>query len=859
MIIQTMPYPYNPGDVALTFDGAWTWRNDPRAIVWQGNKIGGGVTSTGALQLFYEGGTITLEDPWELDDHGHPTFLELSDGRLALFVCKHNGSNLYLYISDDTSFPPTFTDPPIDLDTQFGLDLYSYPQPIQLSGEVFMTFRADDGSTRQTYYVTTTDVEGTWDSPVKVLSNNGDGGWSPYVSIAANGSNRVDIFLEDGNPQATTTNSIRHLYYDETGGTFHESDGTSLTLPVAPETDLDAIYDGSNGQWGRIWDSTVDGSGNPACLFAVRINNLDLRYRRAYWNGSSFDVTEVCTAGQGFSDVGPYYAGGVCFDPGDPDRVFSSRSIYGETHQIWRHEFSAGWSAERITEEADIAVRPYRINGAGQPALAYMTGDYNDFDDFDTDIVLTNSNKADLGYPTASSIAFRGAQVVRVGTGDTSYTLNDLQGGDDGVSTSIAEGDVIIAVMGYARGGEGGKYVGNYQFVRAKPGTPNVYADDVIDTNLGVFKMIASEDGAISGTISGAASTLASTCIFYVFSGPHPLFDATATTATGINGAAIDPPSITPSTSGALALFAGASGHAPASLALIERAAGLGNGNEDGHAGSAAALALGVALKRDWTSGAINPVAWNWDGATADSSMAAMAIAMKPDPGTGDADYGKRVFIAAGGPTNGGAPKDYGPHALQLTASGDAQTTTGTTLGGLNAILLDGTGDYVSLESGYIGPLDFMDAQDWAIDLKVRFASVAVQQVLLSRYATTDNNRSFLLRFDPSGGLQFYFSSDGASNSNVIQSWSPSAGTTYDVRVSRSGSTIRLFIDGVYKTKTTFAGSFFRSTAPFRIGTYFTGGTPSSFLNGRIAVRMTNVALSTADSDYTPDSTWATS
>jgi hypothetical protein len=399
MIVQSMPYPAVGSAVdaptAFSVPGAWIWLPDPRAIAVGDGIVTGAITTAGDL-IAYELGDGTPVDlrgsTFQVDDHANPAFLvRSSDNRILAFASAHNGNGLYTYLSTNPNDASAFGSE-TDIDTDLGRSEYSYPNPIQLTGEtndpIYLFFRAKGATAnRHVYYSTSTDQGATWSAATLLIGNNSDSSdHSPYVKIVQNGNDRIDFFCTDGHPQFTATNSIYHFYYQ--GGSFRETDGTPLSLGIAPATDLTKVYDGTtNRAW--IWDATIDGSGNPVCVYAVFNSTTDHRYRRAKWNGSSWDDGEICTAGSNLYGDQAYYSGGVAIDPDDIDTVFASREVTG-IHQLFRYTYSGSWSGTQITAD-ERAIRPYVVRDAAEPRLLYMSGDYMTYTDFETSVKLMDS------------------------------------------------------------------------------------------------------------------------------------------------------------------------------------------------------------------------------------------------------------------------------------------------------------------------------------------------------------------------------------------------------------------------------------------------------------------------------------
>lgn len=381
-------------------DGIWSWFSDPRAISIGGDPVVGAITSAGNLVVYDAANSLTPVDlrgsTFQVDDHANPSLLRrASDGRIIAFASAHNGSALYTYLStnpDDISAFGAET----NIDAALGLSDYAYTYPVQLTDEtndpIYLFFRALEGATRHFQYSKSTDGGATWAAATRLLSNNGaSASHPPYVKLAQNGNDRIDFFCTDGHPDTVATNSIYHFYYQ--GGSFRDTAGAALTLPILPATDLTPLYAGS-GTGGRAWvqDAAIDGSGNPVVVYATYANTSSARYRYARWNGSSWDDNHVGPAGGYLYSGQPHYAGCAAIDPLDVDVVYLSRGYAGEgNHRIWRCETADGgatWTTTRKTSSGH-AFRPAFVRGqTGAHRVAYVHGTYTTFTDYNTEIAL---------------------------------------------------------------------------------------------------------------------------------------------------------------------------------------------------------------------------------------------------------------------------------------------------------------------------------------------------------------------------------------------------------------------------------------------------------------------------------------
>lgn len=839
----------------LTEDGIWQQQNDRRAIAVNGEPVAGGITSDGDLKVFYEGGSVDLYgSTFGVDDHNTPSLLvRQSDSRVLALALGHNGSSALLYTSANPNDPTSFG-AAANIASQLGRSSLTYPNLRQLGGEgndpLFFSFRAlGSGSTHHYYYSKANDTGGapTFATATRLLTNDGNSQpYSPYVIVSQKNDTRLDFWCTNGHSQFTPGNNLHHFYYE--GGSFYETDGTSLTLPILPGSDLTPINDIPDTTV-NIYGGGFDASGNPAVVYAVNFNALDHRYYRAVWNGSGWDRTFICTGGGNFSSDGGTLSSGAWIDPNDANTVYVARTNFEGTHNLWRYTYSAGWSGVQITDESDDCFRPFIIEGVSEPKLGFLKGSFTNLNTFDTSIELRAST-ANPGILKTVDIDYVGSQTVVLNTASpTSWTLDSLSGGDAGISDTIEAGDIIICSLFSPTGGA--RDTGCNQFSRAIPGITSIQYSTT--SSLTIHRCVASQSGPISGQFS-SSSGWGMVAIFSVFRGAATDYDTTPATYTG-GGDSPNPPSVTPVTAGAMIYYAGMVRQGSGEIDSLPGLSNATGATAEGTADSAGA----VGFKRDWTSGAFNADPWHHTGSGADSAVAGV---LPFKPGTPNADYASRGFIIGGGSTDGSATlRDYGLNQLALTANGNAQTDTDITLAGLNSVLLDGTGDWVEVESNLIGFLSRLNSFDWTIDAKVRFAALSgTDQTFLSKYSTPSDQRAFLWRYSAPNGLDLTLSSNGAATTSINTAWSPSTGTTYDLRVCKSGTTYRLFIDGIYQTKATYAGHIYseptESAAPWRIGAIFNSGGSTLGFNGNIAMRWTMKALNTTDDNYTPDATW---
>lgn len=173
-----------------------------------------------------------------------------------------------------------------------------------------------------------------------------------------------------------------------------------------------------------------------------------------------------------------------------------------------------------------------------------------------------------------------------------------------------------------------------------------------------------------------------------------------------------------------------------------------------------------------------------------------------------------------------------------VTAHGNAQVDTAQFKFGTGSALLDGSGDYLTAPTG----TPFQFTGDFTVEFWVRFATTGTQVLFDCR--TGDTSTGFVIYAD---GLAWNVYS-GALRINGVSG--QATGTWYHVALCRSGSSIRLFIDGVQ------AGSTWTSSTSFTDGVCVIGAMSdgTSGANGWLdEIRIAN-GFAYYTSNFTPPS-----
>jgi hypothetical protein len=194
---------------------------------------------------------------------------------------------------------------------------------------------------------------------------------------------------------------------------------------------------------------------------------------------------------------------------------------------------------------------------------------------------------------------------------------------------------------------------------------------------------------------------------------------------------------------------------------------------------------------------------------------------------------------------------DSGPNALTVTASGDAKVSTGSPYFGTGAAIFDGSGDFLSVPSGT--SVNF-GTGDFTVEMWARYSSLGFSNnALVSSIGPTVGGLYFAIK----SNLTFLVARAFVANDLITAAVTWPANTWAHIALSRSGSTMRVFKDGVLVSSVTNTQNYSLALSgnnDFAVGaTQSTSGVRSQtdFFNGQIDdLRITKYARYT--SAFTP-------
>lgn len=375
---------------SFTFDGAWCWFSDPRAVYYEGEHkrtYASWVDSHGDVIVGYfdhekkEIKTVVLEDNFEKDDHVSPALLFTPESKLMVFFVKHSTANPIIQITMNN---------PEDISSWDKKELvlndeekyegyqgtYTYGSPVMLSKEsnrIYLFWRGMDYKPNYSY---SDDMGKSWSKgrifilPERIYQLR-----RPYMKVASNGKDKIVFAFTDGHPRKENENSIYYMYYKD-GALYNVEDkkiGSLGDKPMAPG-EASIVYDAAiTKQRAWIWDVALDEKENPVLVYAKFPNDTTHIYSYTKWNGEDWVTSDLINSGKWFpkTETGtverePNYSGGIFIDHENTNEVYLSvnRDSVFEIEK-WINTGELNWKAELITKGSNKDnVRPFAVKNA---------------------------------------------------------------------------------------------------------------------------------------------------------------------------------------------------------------------------------------------------------------------------------------------------------------------------------------------------------------------------------------------------------------------------------------------------------------------------------------------------------------
>ncbi len=376
---------------SFTFDGAWCWFSDPRAVYYEGKQkrtYAGWIDRHGDVCVgFYDHGSGRIEsrviyDGLQRDDHDNPSILFDDKGRLLVFFNKHGGPNpLFLCRSENPEDIRNWGEIQRlalnDTDRYTGMgDTYTYTNPVRLSaehGRIYIFWRGMDNKPNYSY---SDDHGENWSNgKIFILPDRTYPMRRPYLKVSSNGKDIIHFAFTDGHPHKEPENSIYYMYYRDGG--LYRANGEKigdLGDEISPRM-ADCVYDAiptEEKAW--IWDVAEDENGNPVLAYAKFPDDSNHVYCYASWDGKQWNNTDLVNAGGWFPETAageierePNYSGGMIIDHENANTLYLSvkRDTVFEIEKWVTGNNGRSWKASRLTHgSSKDNVRPFAVRGA---------------------------------------------------------------------------------------------------------------------------------------------------------------------------------------------------------------------------------------------------------------------------------------------------------------------------------------------------------------------------------------------------------------------------------------------------------------------------------------------------------------
>lgn len=414
-------YPIDKSTSYTTFmkDGGWCWYQDPRAIISNQKLIIGGLSGQsgdvrlGIFDLKNEAldSIITLAEDIGADDHNVPALYKRPDESILAVWAKHaREKKHYSSISTSKDFLNWSVIDTFEHDYKKGPGVtYMNLHYLENQNKLYNFFR--DGTNFNPSFITSPDYGKTWGNRTHFISNEVKGFQRPYAKYLQVDKNTIGVSYTDAHPRKYGNN----IYYAEfKNNNFYTVDGEFIkSLDEGPlvSSMAEKIFTGSSTMDKPAVNESVpnsawtvamvkDQDNHPHIGYSLYLNDDDLRFRIASWDGQKWNDREIAYAGKSLYKIESSYSGLLAFDPTDPTQVYISTDVnpstgedLGGKHEIYTAKVDAEddissikWTA--LTHNSPHRnIRPVVVADEGYKVLLWLYGPWKTFKNYDVNVV----------------------------------------------------------------------------------------------------------------------------------------------------------------------------------------------------------------------------------------------------------------------------------------------------------------------------------------------------------------------------------------------------------------------------------------------------------------------------------------
>lgn len=414
-------YPIDKMTNYTTFmqDGGWCWYQDPRVLISNDQLIIAGLSGVSGdarvgiydLKEQRQDTTLVLAEEIGVDDHNVPALYKRPDERILAVWAKHAKEKIHyssLSQSDDYSRWTAIDTFEHNYNKGPGVT-YMNLFYLKNQDKLYNFFR--DGTNFNPSFITSSDQGKTWGNRTHFISNDVEGFQRPYAKYLQIDENTIGISYTDAHPR----NFGNNLYYVEfRDNNFYTVNGDfikSLETGPIPSSSAEKIYSGADTKKkppinesvpNSAWTTTMakDENNYPHIGYTLYLNDDDLRFRIASWDGQQWNDREIAHAGKSLYKIESSYSGLMAFDPEDPTKVFISTDVNPSTgedsggkHEIYTAKMGLEDDISTIKWEAITSnsshrnIRPIVVSEDGYKVLLWLYGPWKTFKNYDANVI----------------------------------------------------------------------------------------------------------------------------------------------------------------------------------------------------------------------------------------------------------------------------------------------------------------------------------------------------------------------------------------------------------------------------------------------------------------------------------------